>query len=123
MVEDALPSGWREVNDAEHDSGRYNPQPISRYEHGGTGVGIRLTPADPNAGTGNAGGTGGEGTYQVSVGADGSGDPSDMTAIGDASGHGDALGVAREFMGTYNDRCIDGGEEFKSVVGDAAGSN
>lgn len=116
MSTNALPSGWQEVNDTEHEASRYNPQPISRFEHVETGVGIRLTPADPNAGTGASGGTGGEGEYRVSVGADGSGDTSDMTAIGDAADHADALALGREFMNEYNERCADGSEDLGSVL-------
>jgi len=121
MVEDSLPSGWQEVEDTEHDSERYNPQPISRFEHTGTGAGIRLTPAEPNAGTGSNGGADeseGKGEYQVSVGADGSGNPGDMTPIGDAADHADALALGREFMETYNERCIEGSEDVASVLGE-----
>lgn len=116
MVEDALPAGWREVDDTDQDAGRYNPQPISRFEHTETGLGVRLTPTDPNAGTGSGGGAEGEGEYRVTVGEDGSGDPSDMRGLTNASGHADALGVAREFMDAYTERCVDGEEDLDSVL-------
>lgn len=120
MAEDALPSGWQEIDDTDRDAGRYNPQPISRFEHGETGVGIRLTPADPKAGTGSGPGDDGENDYRVSVGEDGAGD---MAPLTNASGHAGALGVAREFMGAYNERCIDGNEDTEALFEDFAGTD
>lgn len=61
MVEDALPHGWQEIENADHDVERYNPQPISRFEHVETGVGIRLTPVDPSVRTGSGAEADGEG--------------------------------------------------------------
>lgn len=119
MVDDALPDGWQEVDDTEHDAGRYNPQPVSLFEHAGTGVGIRLTPTDPNVGTGGEAEDDGGDEYQVSVGEDGSGGPNDMASLASASDHADALGVAREFMDTYNERCVDGSEDLDSVLSDS----
>ena len=107
MVEDILPSGWQEVANADHDSVRYNPQSISRFEHTETSVGIRVTPAEPNAGVGTGSGAGsgggsesgeregndGKGEYQVTVGEDVSDSPDDVTPIGDAADHADALAL------------------------------
>jgi hypothetical protein len=118
MTEHALPTAWQEIDDTDHDAGRYNPRPISRFEHGETGAGIRLAPAGPNVGADGGTGTDGEGGYQVSVGADGPGDPGEMTALADAPDHADALGVAREFMATYNERCVENGEALDSVLAD-----
>jgi hypothetical protein len=120
MAERALPTGWQERNDADHDAARYNPQPISRFEHESTKVGIRLSPAEPSTGTGS--GTGpdgdseGDGEYQVRVGADGAGDPGEMDGLADASDHADAFGIAREFMERYNERCVDGEGDLDDLL-------
>jgi hypothetical protein len=118
MAERALPTGWQEVNNADHDAARYNPQPISRFEQTETGVGIRLSPAEPTTGTGSGTGPDGdsEGEYQVSVGPNGAGDPGEMDELADASDHADALGIAREFMERYNERCLDGEEDIDDLV-------
>ena len=118
MAERALPTGWQELDDADHDATRYNPQPISRFEHAETGVGIRLSPAEPSTGTGGGTGPNGESEneYQVSVGADGAGDPGEMDGLADASDHADALGTAREFMERYNEHCLNGEGDLDDIL-------
>lgn len=111
------PTGWRELDDTDHDAGRYNPQPISRFEHAKTGVGIRLSPSEPSTGTDSETGPDGErgGEYQVSVGTSGAGDPGEMNELADASDHADALSIARVFMERYNEHCIENGEDLDSL--------
>jgi hypothetical protein len=124
MTEDTLPTGWREIDDTDQDAGRYNPQPIGRYEHE-SGVGLRLTPSDPTVETASSGEVESEpeDEYRVGVGLDGVDDPADMHVLASASDHAGALGVAREFMQTYNDRCVDGEEGAETVVSEFANEN
>ena len=91
---------------------------ISRFEHAETGVGIRLSPAEPSTGTGSGTGPNGESEneYQVSVGADGAGDPGEMDGLADASDHADALGTAREFMERYNEHCLNGEGDLDDIL-------
>lgn len=43
----AVPSGWEKRDESDDEMMRYNPQPVTQYEHAATGVGVQLLSINP----------------------------------------------------------------------------
>lgn len=110
MPDDATPTGWQKADQPDDEMTRYNPQPVTEYEHTEADVGVQLIPTDPRTVSANEDG------YRVNIlsaSADSSGD---IELLTNASDHRAALSVARKFMSAYNDRCVEGNDDLDTIM-------
>ena len=100
-AESDLPGEWAKADDSDEKAGQYNPQQPIRYEHT-DGIELVVQPTSPNVADAN------QDVWRVRVIRDG-GDETETLREG-AEGRDDAIGVAREFMDAYDERCVDGND-------------
>lgn len=117
MVDDATPTGWRKTDQPDDEMTRYNPQPVTQYEHTETDVGIQLIPSNPQTGRASEDG------YRINVLSDSADNSGDIELLTDVSDHEAALGIARKFMHTYNDRYVEGNADLDTIVRKFSGPN
>jgi hypothetical protein len=110
MTDDAVPTGWQQPAEPDDEMTRYNPQPVTQYEHATTDVGVQLTPIEPHTESASDDG------YRISVLSAHTNDLDEVASLATTSDHSAALNVAREFMRVYNERCIDGDAPLDTVV-------
>ena len=110
MPDDAMPTGWQKADQPDDEMTRYNPQPVTEYEHTETNVGIQLIPSDPQ--TGSAG----EDSYRITVFSGSRDNSDDVELLTNAADHEAALGIARKFMYAYNARCVDGNVDVDTIM-------
>ena len=102
---DELPEGWEQAEESDEQAGQYNAQKPIRYRR--EGIELLLQPATNAAGTD-------EDVWQLAAIGENR-DPSDPLREG-IEGRDSAIGTAREFMATYNDRHIEGDESKGDVI-------
>jgi hypothetical protein len=98
MTDGALPTGWRRADQPDDEMTRYNPQPVTEYEHTETDVGVQLIPINSQAGSAS------ENDYRINVLFDVADTAGGIELLTTAPDHGAARDVARRFMQAYNDR-------------------
>ncbi len=110
MPNNEMPTGWQKADQPDDELIRYNPQPVTEYEHTETNIALQLIPSDQQTGS-----TSGE-SYRINL-RSGSADTSgDVELLTSAADHETALGVARKFMNTYNDQCVKGNTRLDTIV-------
>jgi glucose dehydrogenase len=101
---DDLPDGWQQP-ESDAQAGQYNPQQPIRYER--DDIEVHLQPATNTADTG-------QDVWRLNVISD------DREAAGPVrdgiEGRGSAIDDAREFMETYNERCVAGEASTGEVI-------
>ena len=103
--DDRLPEGWTRAEDSDERAGQYNAQQPIRYRR--EGLEIDLLPAT------NAAGADADVWRLILIGE--GHDASDPLREG-IEGRDSAIGLAREFMETYNERHIAGDEPEDDVI-------
>ena len=98
-AESDLPGEWAKADDSDEKAGQYNPQQPIRYEHT-DGIELVVQPTSPNVADAN------QDVWRVRAIRDG-GDETETLREG-VEGRDDAIGVAREFMTAYHERCVEG---------------
>lgn len=117
MTNDATPARWRKTDQPDNEMTRYNPQPVTQYEHEEVDIGVQIIPTDPQ--TVNAR----EDGYRINILPDFADSFSDIELLTNVPDHETALSVAREFMRAYNDRCVEGNENIGTIIGEFSGIN
>ena len=110
MPNNEIPTGWQKPNQPDDEITRYNPQPVTEYEHTETNVTIQLIPSDQQTGSTS------EDDYRINLLSDTADNSGDIELLMTASDHEAALGVARKFMDTYNDQCVEGNVRLNTIV-------
>ena len=101
---DELPDGWNRP-DSEAQAGQYNPQQPIRYER--DGIEVHLQPATNTPDTG-------QDIWRLNVvGADHEATEPLREGI---EGRDSAIDTAREFMESYNERCVGGEESTEELI-------
>lgn len=109
MPDTAAPTGWQTPDEPDDEMTRYGSQPVTQYEHAETDVSVQLVPIDPDPETADD-------SYRISVLRASTSNSDTIEPIANASDHGTALSVARDFMYMYNERCADGDEDLDAVL-------
>ncbi|EMA48369.1 hypothetical protein C448_03801 [Halococcus morrhuae DSM 1307] len=99
-----LPDGW-EQPDTDAQAGQYNPQQPIRYER--DGIEVHIQPATNTADTD-------QDVWRLNV-VDEDREMTEPVREG-IDGRDSAIDIAREFMETYNERCVDGNESAADVI-------
>ncbi|WP_049901053.1 hypothetical protein [Halococcus agarilyticus] len=99
--DDDLPGDWTGVDDTDEKAGQYDPQRPLHYEHT-DGIELVVQPTSPNVADAD------EADWRVRAISEG-GDETESLRDG-VEGRDDAIGVAREFMTAYEERCVEGDE-------------
>lgn len=110
MRDDATPTGWRKADQPDDEMTRYNPQPVTQYEHAETDIGIQLIPTDPQTVSAS------EDSYRINVLSDSTDSSGDVELLTSALDHEAALGIARKFMYAYNSRCVEGNKDLDTLM-------
>ena len=110
MPDDATPTGWQKADQPDDEMTRYNPQPVTQYEHTETDVNIQLIPSNPQTGSASEDG------YRINVLSDSADNSDDIELLTNAADHEAALGVARKFMYAYNARCVEGNTDLNTIM-------
>ncbi len=105
MSTDDLPEGWTRAEDSNEQSGQYDPQQPVRYGH--EGIEVHIQPASNVTGEGDV--------WRIGVVHDDGPDEAE-TLHEEIEGRDSAIGAAREFMETYNERHIEGDESRDDVI-------
>lgn len=101
---DELPQGWEQpASDAQ--AGQYNPQQPIRYER--DGIELHLQPATNTTETD-------QDVWRLNV-VDEDRETTEPVRE-EIEGRDGAIDAAREFMETYNERCVDGNESAADVI-------
>lgn len=98
---DDLPGGWTEIDDTDEKAGQYDPQRPLQYEHA-DGIELVVQPTSPNVADAD------QDVWRVRSIREG-GDETE-TLREEVQGRDAAIGVAREFMTAYEERCVEGDE-------------
>jgi hypothetical protein len=117
MMNDALPSGWRPADQPDDTMTRYNPQPVTQYEHAETDVGVQLIPIDPQSGSEAKTG------YRINVLGASTDNASEIDLLTTAPNHEAALDIARRFMRLYNDRYVDDTASLTTIMSEFSGTD
>ena len=102
---DDLPDGWMRAENSDEQAGQYDPQRPIRYEHESIEVHIQ-----PTANVADAGDVWRVGVIRL----DGGDGPE--TLRDDIDGRDTAIETAREFMETYNERCVEADESIEDTI-------
>lgn len=105
MSTDDLPNGWSRIEDTDQQGGQYNPQQPIQYER--DSIELHLQPATNAADTD-------QDVWQVNAIRE-TGDGPDVLRE-EIEGRDTAIGTAREFMETYNERHVEGDESVDDLV-------
>ena len=98
-AESDLPGEWAKADDSDEKAGQYNPQQPICYEHPRE-IELVIQPTSPNVADAD------QDVWRVRAISDG-GDETETLREG-VEGRDDAIGVAREFMTAYHERCVEG---------------
>jgi hypothetical protein len=110
MTDDSLPTGWQKTDQPNDELTRYNPQPVTQYDHTETDTGIQLIPTDQQTGSASENG------YRITVLSASTDSAGEIDLLTTAPDHEAALDVARRFMQIYNDRYVDGTERLDTIL-------
>ena len=110
MSGNETPTGWQKPDQPDDELTRYNPQPVTEYEHTETNVAIQLVPAGPQTESTS------EESYRINLRSDSADNSGDIELLTNAADHETALGLARKFMNTYNDQCVEGNTRLATIV-------
>jgi hypothetical protein len=110
MPNNEMPTGWQKADQPDDELTRYNPQPVTEYEHTETNIAIQLIPSDQQTGSTS------EESYRINLRSDSADTSDDIELLTNAADHEAALGVARKFMNTYNDQCVEGNTRLDTLV-------
>lgn len=102
---DSLPDGWTQADDSDERAGQYNAQQPIRYRRESIEVHIQPTANVADAGD----------VWRVGVIRLDGGDGPETLRDG-IDGRDTAIKTAREFMETYNERCVEGNESTDDVI-------
>jgi hypothetical protein len=110
MSDNGLPSGWHHADQPDDAMTRYNPQPVTQYDHPETDVSVQLLPTETPPGRAN------ESTYRIHVRSTATESAGDIDLLTTAPDHAAALDIARRFMQTYNNRYVNGTERIETIM-------
>lgn len=103
-----LPKGWTRATNSDEQAGQYNPQQPIHYEHA-DGIALHAQPATNTAGTD-------QDVWRINVVRDSEGRGAVESLREGCEGRDTAIGIAREFMETYNERCVEGPQSTDDLV-------